>query len=219
MLLQEERNDIIIHLNKLLSSGLTKGTGGNISIFDRKTGYMAISPSGIAYSELQPEDIVITDLNGTIIDGIRKPSSEWSMHAIFYQKRDDINAVVHTHSSFAKTLASLRWDLPAVSYLVAHAGENVRCAEYASFGTEDLATHAFEAMKDRKAVLLANHGLLAGSNSLANAFTVAEEIEHCCEIYYRAKSIGTPVILDKEEMAFMAEKFKAYGQQAVKSES
>lgn len=219
MLLQEERNDIIIHLNKLLSSGLTKGTGGNISIFDRKTGYIAISPSGIPYNELQPEDIVITDLNGTIIDGIRKPSSEWSMHAIFYQNRDDINAVVHTHSSFAKTLASLRWDLPAVSYLVAHAGENVRCAEYASFGTEDLATNAFKAMKDRKAVLLANHGLLAGSNSLANAFTVAEEIEHCCEIYYRAKSIGTPVILDQEEMAFMAEKFKAYGQQAVKSES
>ncbi|EGA90837.1 L-fuculose phosphate aldolase [Planococcus donghaensis MPA1U2] len=219
MLLEKERNDIIVYLNKLLSSGLTKGTGGNISVFDRKTGYMAISPSGIPYNQLNPEDIVITDLNGNIIDGTCKPSSEWSMHAIFYQKREDINAVVHTHSSFAKTLASLRWDLPAVSYLVAHAGENVRCADYASFGTKELAENAFKAMKDRRAVLLANHGLLAGSDSLVNAFTVAEEIEHCCEIYYRAKSLGTPVILDKVEMEFMAQKFKSYGQQEIKAES
>lgn len=219
MLLEKERNDVILHLNKLISSGLTKGTGGNISIFDQKSGYMAISPSGIEYSKLKPEHIVITDLDGMIVDGDCKPSSEWSMHAVFYQRRKDINAVVHTHSSFAKTLASLRWELPAVSYLVAHAGENVRCAEYASFGTKDLAENAFKAMTDRRAVLLANHGLLAGSDSLTNAFTVAEEIELCCEVYYRAKSIGTPVILDKEEMDFMAQKFKSYGQQQVKAEN
>lgn len=219
MLLEKERTEIVIHLNKLISSGLTKGTGGNISVFNRETGYMAISPSGIEYNKLRPQDVVITDLNGNIIEGECKPSSEWSMHAIFYQRREDINAVVHTHSPFAKTLASLRWELPAVSYLVAHAGQNVRCADYASFGTPELAENAFEAMKDRKAVLLANHGLLAGSNSVVNAFTVAEEIELCCEVYYRAKSIGSPVILDKQEMEFMNQKFQAYGQQQVKVEN
>jgi len=134
------------------------------------------------------------------------------MHSIFYRKRDDISAIVHTHSPFAKTIASLNWDLPAVSYLVAYAGRNVRCAKYASFGTKEIAENAFEAMKDRKAVLLANHGLLAGAHDLANAFNIAEEIEFTAEIYYRAKSIGEPVILSDEEMDKMLDKFKTYGQ-------
>src|SRR5699024_5607536 len=102
-------------------------------------------------------------------------------------------------STFAKTISSLRMDLPAVSYLVAHAGINVRCAEYASFGTEKLAENAYKAMEDRKAVLLANHGLLSGAMDIKNAFNIAEEIEFCSEVYYRAKSIGDPVILDDAE--------------------
>lgn len=212
MIMHQQRQQIVDYLNKLIPSGLTKGTGGNISVFDPATGYMAISPSGLDYDQLKAEDVVVTDLQGTIIDGKRKPSSEWSMHAIFYQRRDDIEAIVHTHSPFAKTLASLRWDLPAVSYLVAFAGPDVRCSEYATFGTPELAETAFEGMKDRRAVLLANHGLLAGAQDLANAFSVAEEIEFCCEIYYRAKTVGEPVILDAAEMELMAEKFKTYGQ-------
>ncbi|MGM8212410.1 L-fuculose-phosphate aldolase [Virgibacillus sp. W0430] len=212
MLLEKERIDIITYCQKLLHSGLTKGTGGNISIYDREQGLMAISPSGIDYDDLVPEDIVVLDMDHNIVDGRRKPSSELQMHSIFYKKREDLNAIVHTHSTFAKTLSSLRWRLPAVSYLVAYAGKDVRCAKYASFGTKELAENAFKGMEDRRAVFLANHGLLTGAQDIKNAFNIAEEIEFCAEVYYRAKSIGSPVILDNMEMARMEEAFKTYGQ-------
>lgn len=212
MLLEQERNDIVYYCKKLLQSGLTTGTGGNISIYNRKQNLMAISPSGIEYEKMKPEDVVVLDMEHNIIEGEHKPSSELEMHSIFYRERDDLNAMVHTHSTFAKTLSSLRWDLPAVSYLVAYAGKNVRCAEYASFGTKELAENALTAMDDRKAVLLANHGLLAGAHDVKNAFNIAEEIEFCAEIYYRAKSIGNPIILDDEEMVRMDRAFQTYGQ-------
>ena len=212
MLLQTEREQIVEYGKKLITSGLTKGTGGNISIYNREQKLMAISPSGLDYFETKPEDIVVLNLEGEIIDGNRKPSSEFGMHRIFYQRREDINAIVHTHSPFCTTIAALNWDLPAASYLVAYAGPNVRCAKYATFGTEELAENAFEAMKERRAVLLANHGLLAGAHDLINAFNIAEEIEFSAEIYYRAKSIGDPVILPEQEMQLMLEKFKTYGQ-------
>lgn len=212
MLLQRERELIVEYGKKLLTSGLTKGTGGNISIYNRETKLMAISPSGIDYFDTKPEDVVVLNLEGEIIDGKRKPSSELEMHSIFYRNREDINAIVHTHSPFATTISALNWDLPAVSYLVAYAGPNVRCAKYATFGTKELAENAFEAMVDRRAVLLANHGLIAGAKDIANAFNIAEEIEFSAEIYYRTKSIGKPVILSAEEMSLMSDKFKTYGQ-------
>ncbi|WP_349408702.1 L-fuculose-phosphate aldolase [Pseudalkalibacillus sp. SCS-8] len=212
MLLNELREEVVFYCRKLIDSGLTKGTGGNISVFDREKGLAAISPSGIDYHEMKPEDVVVVDLDGKIVEGERKPSSELDMHLIYYRNREDLNAIVHTHSVFAKTLSSLRWELPAVSYLVAYAGKNVRCAEYASFGTKELANNAFEAMEGRNAVLLANHGLIAGGADLKNAFNIAEEIEFCAEVYYRAKSLGQPVILSDDEMNHMAEKFKTYGQ-------
>ncbi|WNB92659.1 L-fuculose-phosphate aldolase [Bacillus sp. NEB1478] len=212
MLLQHEREQVVYYCQQMIQRGLTKGTGGNISIFNRDSGLIAISPSGIDYDVMTAEDVVVVDLDGEAMDGDRKPSSELSMHSIFYKRRDDINAVVHTHSPFATTISAMRWDLPAVSYLVAHAGRDVRCAEYASFGTPELAENAFNAMENRKAVLLANHGFLSGAQNIANAFNIAEEIEFCCEIYYRTKCIGEPVILDDEEMELMTEKFKEYGQ-------
>jgi L-fuculose-phosphate aldolase len=208
----KERKEIVDYCKMLYARGLTKGTGGNISLFNRENNHMIISPSGIAYDTMTAEDIVVCDLQGNVIAGDKKPSSEYPMHAIFYDKRTDINAIVHTHSMHATVLASLRWELPAVSYLVAYAGENVRCANYASFGTPELAINAFEAMQDRQAVLLANHGLLAGANNLSIAFAIAEEIEFCCEVYVKAKAIGNPVILDQAEMKHMADKFKTYGQ-------
>lgn len=212
MLLEQERTDVVEFCNKMINSGLTKGTGGNISIFHPEKKLVAISPSGIEYDKMQPSDVTVVDLEGNIVEGAKKPSSEIAMHLIFYNRREDIQAVVHTHSTFAKTISSLRIDLPAVSYLVAHAGINVRCAEYASFGTDELAENAFKAMKDRKAVLLANHGLLSGAMDIKNAFNIAEEIEFCSEVYYRSKTIGDPVILDDDEMNNMLEKFKSYGQ-------
>ncbi|MFC0186821.1 L-fuculose-phosphate aldolase [Fictibacillus aquaticus] len=212
MILQQEREDIVKYGKKMLTSGLTKGTGGNISIFNREKGLVAISPSGLDYMETEPEDVVVMDLAGQVIDGSRKPSSELDMHLIFYRERNDIDALVHTHSPFACTIATLNWEIPPISYLVAFAGPNVRCAPYATFGTKELAELAFEGMSDRRAVLLANHGMIAGGASIQQAFNIAEEIEFCAEIYWRAKSSGgEPVLLSDAEMALLGEKFKSYG--------
>jgi L-fuculose-phosphate aldolase len=212
MLLQQERELIVEYGKKLITSGLTKGTGGNISIYNREENLMAISPSGLDYFKTNPEDIVVLDVEGTVIEGNRKASSELGMHSIFYRSREDISAVVHAHSTFATSIACLNWEIPAVHYLVAFAGKNVRCAKYATFGTQELAINAFEGMKDRNAVLLANHGLLAGADNIHQAFNIAEEVEFCAEIYYRTKGIGDPVILSEEEMELMLVKFKSYGQ-------
>ena len=205
MLMEKERLLLIEYGKKLVQAGLTKGTGGNLSIFDRKNGHVAITPSGIDFFEIQPEDIVM-------IEGNRVPSSEWAMHVMPYKYRDDIDAVIHAHTMYATVMACLRQELPATHYMIAVAGENVRVAEYATYGSPELAKNAFEAMKDRKAVILANHGILAGANDLLNAFNIIEEIEYCAEVYTRAKAIGEPVILPHEEMTLMAEKFKTYGQ-------
>lgn len=212
MLMQAEREQIVEYGKKLVTTGLTKGTGGNLSIYNRDKKLMAISPSGIDYFQIKPEDVVILSINGEKVDGDKTPSSEHEMHRIIYERRTDIDAVIHTHTMYATTLSCLNWDLPAVHYLVAFAGLDVRCAKYATYGTKELAENAFEAMRDRKAVLLANHGLLAGANDLLNAFNVTEEIEYCSELYYRTKSVGQPVILPIEEMTLMIEKFKTYGQ-------
>lgn len=212
MRMQKEREMIVEYGQKLVTAGLTKGTGGNISVFCREEGLMAISPSGIDYFQTTPEDVVVMNLQGEVVEGERKPSSEVDLHRIFYQRREDIDAVIHAHTMYATTIACLGWDLPPVHYMIAVAGKDVRCAPYATFGTMELAENAFEAMKDRRAVLLANHGLLAGAGDLLNAFNIVEEIEYCAEIYYRTKGIGQPVILPDQEMTLMLEKFKTYGQ-------
>lgn len=210
MLMKDEREAIVEYCIKLTEHRLTKGTGGNISICDREKNIMAISPSGLDYYQTKPEDVVVMDMEGNIIEGRRKPSTEYNLHRIFYVKRDDCNSVVHCHSMFSAVLACLRWSIPASHYMIALAGKDVRCAEYATFGTQELAENAFEAMKDRNAVLLANHGLLAVSTDLPNAFNIAEEIEFCAEIYYRTKCVGEPFILSDEEMALMDRKFNNY---------
>lgn len=212
MLMQEARKEIVEYGKKLVTSNLTKGTGGNLSVFDREKGYMAITPSGIDFFEIKEEDIVILDLDGNIVEGDRTPSSEWEMHLLQYKERTDLDAVIHAHTTYATVLACLRQELPATHYMIAVAGKNVRCAEYATYGSHELAVNAAKAMKDRRAVILANHGILAGANDLLNAFNIIEEIEYCSQIYYMAKSIGEPVVLPDEEMELMAEKFKTYGQ-------
>lgn len=212
MLMKKEREQIVEYGKKLATSGLTKGTGGNLSIYDREKQLMAISPTGIDYFKTKPEDVVILNINGEQIDGDKKASSEVEMHRVFYERRTDIDAIIHTHTMYATTIACLNWSLPPVHYMIALAGLDVRCAKYATYGTKELAENAFEAMKDRKAVLLANHGLLAGAKDLLNAFNITEEIEYCAELYYRTKCIGNPVILSEKEMTLMLEKFKTYGQ-------
>ena len=204
MLLLKERVEVVEYCKKMINAGLTKGTGGNISIFNREKGLYAISPSGMDYYSMQPEDVVVMNLSDEVVDGTRRPSSD--------KNRDDIDAVVHTHSTYCAVLATNREELPPSSYLVAFAGPNVRCAPYASFGTPALAKNAYDYMIDRKAVLLANHGLVAGGSSILKAFQVAEEIEFCAEVYVKARSIGTPVLLSEEEMEYMLVRFQDYGQ-------
>jgi L-fuculose-phosphate aldolase len=212
MQLKEIREEIIAYGKKAIEAGLTKGTGGNLSVWDEASDTMAITPSGIDYFAITPGQIVLIDVQtGRIKEGDAVPSSECDMHRVFYKYRKDIKAIIHTHTTFAATIACMNWDLPAVHYLVALAGMDVRCAKYATYGTVQLAKNAFEAMKDRKAALLANHGLLAGGQSLGEAFTITEEIEFCCELYYRTKCMGQPVILPEEEMRLMLERFQNYG--------
>jgi len=190
-----------------------------LSVFDRASGTMAITPSGIDYFKIKPEQVVLIDVqSGKITDGDAVPSSERDMHRIFYKYRSDIDAIIHTHSVFATALAALNQALPPLHYLVAYAGTDVRCAKYATYGTVALAKNAYEAMEGRKAVLLANHGLLVGGATLAEAFTVTEEIEFCCELYCRTKSIGEPVLLPNDEMERMIERFKNYGRRVEEHE-
>lgn len=212
MMLEQARKDIVTYSRKLITDGLTVGTGGNISVFDPESGCFAITPSGIDYFEMTAEDVVVVNLKGEVVEGSRRPSSEVDLHRIFYERRSDIRAVVHTHSTYCTVLATNRMDLPASSYLIAFAGKDVRCGQYASFGTPELAEYTFEAMKDRYAALMANHGLLTGGPNLMKAYEVAQQIEFCAKVYVKAKSIGTPVILDEEEMERMILRFQNYGQ-------
>lgn len=212
MLLETERKKLIEYGKKLVDEGFTCGTGGNLSIYDREKELMAITPSGIPFFDIQPQDIVIMKTNGDIVEGTRKPSSEWVMHKVFYERREDINSVIHAHTIYSTILAVLRWELPAAHYMIAVAGPNVRCAKYASFGTAELAENAYKAMLERKAALLANHGVLVGDKDIEGAYNVLEEVEYCANIYYRAKSIGQPVVLPEDEMEHMKVRFKEYGQ-------
>ncbi len=212
MLMQKEREEIVRFGKKMLRAQLTSGTGGNLSIFNRREGLIAISPSGIEYEELEPADVPVTNVAGQTVDGCRKPSSELGFHLSLFRKRPDINAVVHTHSVYATTMACLNWEIPAVHYLVAYSGRKVPLAPYATFGTPELAANVAESIGSHNALLLANHGLVTVGPNLATAFAVAEEIELVARIYYQAQCIGKPVIIPDDEMARVMEKFAVYAQ-------
>ncbi len=211
MILENMKQAVVKFGCKMAASGLTTGTGGNLSIIDRDSGRVAISPSGIEYSALVPEDIVVTDLDGQIVEG-SNPSSELGCHLAIYRKREDTGAVVHTHSPYATTMACLGWEIPAVHYLVGFAGKKVPVAPYATFGTQALADIVGDTIGEHNALLLAHHGLLATGTSIDAAFAVAEEIEFVARLYYQIKSVGKPVILPDQEMDRVLEKFKDYGQ-------
>lgn len=213
MLLELERTLLIEYGKKMIQDGLTRGTGGNLSICDTEHKIMAITPSGIDYFNLSPEDIVILDIpTGKIIEGKQVPSSESDMHRIFYKYRKDISALVHTHSKYATAISCLAQDgLPAIDYLLASAGTYVPCAEYATYGTIALAKNAFKAMEGKKAVLLSNHGAIAGGTDLKEAYHIAETVEFCSEIYCISKACGPVKILPEEEMKHMMTRFQNYG--------
>jgi L-fuculose-phosphate aldolase len=213
MLMQSEREQIVEYGIKMFQSGLTNGTTGNMSMYNKDLGYMAISPSGIPYPDTKPEDIVIVDLDGNIIDGERKPSSEIHLHTEVYKRKPDMVAAVHTHSDYSTVMGCLRWDLPAAHYMINGAGANtIKCAEYATFGTEELAIKTMDGMGNAKATYMANHGLLVCHITMEKALGLAEKVEWFSKIYITSKSVGDPVILTNEEMVEVFEMAKSYGQ-------
>lgn len=189
--------------------GINRGTSGNVSA-RWKSGFL-ITPSGRRYEDTRPVDIVWVDAKGAA-RGKWAPSSEWRFHHDIYRDRADVHAVVHTHSSFATTLACLGKNVPAFHYMVAVAGGNdIRCAPYATFGTQQLSDHALRALKGRKACLLANHGMIATGSDLDKALALAVEVEALCEQYWRALQVGRPKILSVREMRKVLQKFSTYG--------
>lgn len=216
MLLENQRTAIVEFGKKLVKSGLTTGTGGNLSCMDRAENLVVISPSGIDYDEMMAEDVVVLDMTGNIIDGKLKPSSETGIHIGLYCRRPDVSAVIHTHSPYATTMACLNMEIPAVHYLVGFSGTKVPVAPYATFGTEQLAKNVSDTIGKFNAVLMANHGLISVGADLLRAFCVAEEIEFVARIYYQAKNIDKPVILSDREMNNVMKKFADYGQRKKK---
>lgn len=211
----ELRRQLIATARRMAPANLNRGAAGNLSVRTRENGedgYL-ITPSGMDYDVLVPEDIVFMRLDGTP-DGRRKPSSEWRFHHDIYLHRPEAGAVLHAHSPFATSLACLRRDIPPFHYMIARfGGDTIRCAEYATFGTQALSDHALAALRDRRACLLANHGLLVFGRTLEELFALAVEFESLCEQYWRACLLGQPALLPAEEMATVLEKFASYGQQ------
>ncbi len=208
---QRERDAVSEYGRKMLHQGLTSGTGGNISTAAGDG--VAISPSGMPYEEIAATDVPVVSLDGDRIAGDRTPSSETPMHTRIHRLRDDVNAIVHTHSPYATTFAVLGEEVPASHYLVAFAGKEVPVAGYATYGTPELGELAAETLgEEYNACLLQNHGVVAVGGSLEAAFETALMVEYSARIHYQAKSIGEPTILPDEEMEFLLEKFEHYGQ-------
>ena len=206
---QQLRRDIIRTALAMNSLGINRGTSGNVSA-RWKAGFL-ITPSGRRYEDTGPADIVFVNAAGKP-RGKWAPSSEWRFHHDIYSNRSDVHAIVHTHSSFATTLACLHKDVPAFHYMIAVAGGNsIRCAPYATFGTQKLSNNALKALADRKACLLANHGMIATGAGLDKAMSLAIEVEALCEQYWRALQIGKPKILSAREMSTVIRKFRSYG--------
>jgi len=212
MRLEKERKEIVAFGRKLLTSGLTAGTGGNLSIVNRKKNLVAITPSGVDYLEMSPEDVVLLGMEGEPVETSKyNPSSELLFHLALYRNRQDIQAIVHTHSVYATTLATLGWEIPAFHYLVAYSGRKVPLAAYATFGSEELARNVADAIGENNAVLMGSHGVVTVGPTLAKAFETAEIIEYVARVYYLAKGRGEPTILSDEEMNRVIEKYKGYG--------
>ena len=205
------RREIIATALAMNELRINRGKSGNVSA--RIAGGFLVTPSGLAYEATKPEDIVAVSLDGSAA-GRRVPSSEWRFHRDIYAARPEVMGVVHTHSTFATTLACLGRGIPAFHYMIAIAGgTDIRCAPYATFGTQELSNRAITALKERRACLLANHGMIAVGDSPAAALALAVEVEALAEQHWRALQIGEPTVLSEAEMARVLEKFRTYGRE------
>ena len=216
--MKNERENLLKIAQKLIDTGLNKGTAGNASV--RCDGGFLVTPSGMAVEDMSAASMVQMQFDGSYEPGKInlniKPSSEWRFHRDILQSRSDINAVIHTHSMFATTLACLHKDIPPFHYMIAVVGgDSIRCAPYALFGSQALSNNALAALIDRKACLLANHGMIALGRDLDDAQAVTVEVENLCEQYWRALQLGEPHILTEAEMREVFQQFKGYGKWAI----
>lgn len=206
----EARRRLIAAACRLVTTGLTRNTSGNISL--RVEGGFLITPTGTPYESLEADDIVFIDPQGTAV-GRRAPSSEWRMHFDVLSARPEVGVVLHAHSPFCTTLACHGRGIPAFHYMVAAlGGADVRCAPYATFGTEALSSAALAALEGRKGCLLAHHGMIVAGRDVEDAFKLAIELETLAEMYWRALQLGEPACLSAAEMDRVLVKFKTYGQ-------
>ncbi|PIE54064.1 MAG: fuculose phosphate aldolase [Dethiosulfovibrio peptidovorans] len=214
MRMRTEREEIVRYGMKLLEEGLTTGTGGNLSVFHRASGIVALSPSGIPYRETQPEDVVLMTSEGDFVDRAHRiPTSEWELHLTLYRKRPDISAVVHCHSDYATAVSCLGVDLPAVNYMVAVVGDKVPLTPFGVYGTRDLAEKVADNIGGYDGALMANHGQVALGQTLKAAFTVALNVEYVARLYILAKSVGEPSLLSRDDIKRTRERFRSYGQE------
>ncbi|MEM9030339.1 MAG: class II aldolase/adducin family protein [Pseudomonadota bacterium] len=200
----------------LEANGLTPGKSGNVSV--RFGDGMLISPSGMPYSDITVDDVVLVSSDGDVPDGQRKPSSEWRFHLSALQARPDRHAVVHTHSRHATILACRHEPIPAFHYMVAVAGgADIPCVPYAAFGTDKLAAHVAAGLEARDACLMANHGMIALGDTMAAALDVARDVEELATQYCSVLALGGPKVLNRKQMADVLERFKSYGQANAKA--
>ena len=207
--------DIVATAKAMDLAGFAPTKSGNVSA--RTSNGFLITPSGLPYAQMGVADIVEMRVDGTVLtvaqDRHIRPSTEWPFHAAIYVARPEVQAIVHSHSPFATALSATRQGLPAFHYMIAMAGgPDIRCADYATFGTEELARNAVMALQERKAALLANHGVIALGGSLKGAWSIAFEVENLARQYLAILASGLkPVILDHDEMKRVIEKFAGYG--------
>ena len=215
--MKNERENLLNIAQKLIETGLNKGTAGNASVRLKENGSdgFLITPSGMAVEDMSAASVVQMQFDGSYEQG-KIPSSEWRFHRDILASRTDVNAIVHTHSMFATTLACLHKDIPPFHYMIAVVGgDTIRCAPYALFGSQALSNNALAALIDRKACLLANHGMIALGRDLDDALAVTIEVENLCEQYWRALQLGKPHILTEAEMREVFQQFKGYGKWAI----
>ena len=207
---------------KLIETSLNKGTAGNASV--RHEGGFLITPSGMEVADMTAQSMVQMQFDGSFESG-KIPSSEWRFHRDILKNRSEIsalgvnalgvNAIVHTHSMFATTLACLHKEIPPFHYMIAvTGGDTIRCAPYALFGSQALSNVALQALQDSKACLLANHGMITLGRDLEEALSIAVEVENLSEQYWRALQLGEPHILTEAEMRDVFQQFKGYGRWA-----
>ena len=206
------REAIVDACRQMNALGLNQGTSGNISV--RWGDGLLITPSGLAYARMRPEDIVPMQLDGSHEHHLA-PSSEWRFHCDIMKARPDVGAIMHAHPIYATAFAICHKEIPAVHYMIAAAGgPTIRCGDYASYGTAELSQIAVAALEGRNACLLANHGMIATGADLDKAMWLALEVETLCRQYAAALQIGTPHVLPNDEIARTVKKFEQYGPRA-----